>query len=58
MALDRTGVKRLAREILDRGPSNIPLQKAPDRFAAEGLRRHLEALGADVVVDEVETDAP
>src|SRR3954469_25930342 len=46
-------VKRLARRILDRDCFDIPLAKAPDRFAAEGVRHLLEALGAEVVVDDV-----
>jgi hypothetical protein len=50
--LSRSDVKRLARKILTGECAEVCLEKAPDRFAVEGVRQLLEALGADVEVVE------
>jgi len=48
--LDKTSIKRLARQIRDQECSEIPLSKATDKFEAETLRSFLEAVGAETEI--------
>jgi hypothetical protein len=52
MGLRGAELKRLTRRILGRECNEIALTTASDRFAAEPVRQILEALGAEVAVED------